>query len=393
MPRKLFNRSMVATLLGLLIAVPAAVLTFASPATADDPPCCQVSLGGVPGQFQAGGGAKSFTMHVVNRTGQPMRYLNAAFVFHSNGLNANQVHLQRQRLAGGWRDVGARNRGGDVTATDQVDLGILRPGGDVNIQYQLAFGQKAPASGLSIAVQVQPRKGDGGPASAGPYQSTILAYAQKPTPTPTKETASSSPSDTPAASDTGTDDGFATATEQTTLLGSTGDGSGGGSMWLVYTIGALLLLGGVGVIGWMLYRRNREAEPEWEDEQAGYDQQGYDQQGYGQQGYDQQGYGQPPYDQPPYDQPAYRGAGYEPNVAGYDAAAPTQAAGYGPPAPPAPYSPPTQAMPPANQTTRVTPAAHNQGGRHAAPPAQQHPMPQDPYAEVDQTWFDPHAGR
>jgi hypothetical protein len=382
MPRKLSNRSMVATLLGLLIAVPAAVLTLAAPASAANGPCCQVAINNMPGQFQAGGDPKSFTMHVVNRTNSSIRYINATFTFRANGLSSNEIHLQRQRVAGGPRSIGTRNRNGQVTANDQIDLLALPPGAGINIQYTLSFTQKAPGAGLSLSVEVQQRRGDSGPANAGPYQSRIVAFGAPKTSAPTKAAAPSpSPtiSDTPASTDA-TDDGV--PTDQSTLLGGdSGSDSGGGSlMWIAYTLGALLLLGGIGVIGTMLYRRGpRAVETEWNE--------------HGQPGYQETAY------QEPYQEPPHQGGGYAPTqVADYGAA--TQVAGYGP-AQGGHYGAPTQAMPAQSAPTRVTPATRGVPGRHAAPtqrpaaddPYAQDPYSQEPYADGSQTWFDPDAGR
>ena len=60
MPRKSFNLRVVVTLLGLLIAVPAAVLTVTSPAFADGDRCCRVSIDNMPAQFHSGGDAAAF---------------------------------------------------------------------------------------------------------------------------------------------------------------------------------------------------------------------------------------------------------------------------------------------------------------------------------------------
>ena len=343
MPRKLSNRSMVATLLGLLIAVPAAVLTMATPASADNAQCCQAAITNMPGQFQAGGDPKPFTLRIVNRMNDSLRYVNATFTLQANGLSANQVHLQRQRVLGGPRSIGARNQHGQITANDSIDLGALAlpPGGSVSIQYKLSFGQKAPGSRLSISVRVQPRRSDASSVNAGPYASTILAYGVATKPTPTHAaTPSPTPSlsDTPTAADT---DAGAIPTGDSTVLGGDSPGGNGSLMWLVYTIGALLLLGGIGVIGTMLYRRGpRGVETDWDDQ------------------------GQPQYGQPTY-----------PGTGGY---APTQVAGFGVPTP---------AMPAQAATTSVMPASYGPPGRHSAPTSQ-YPAPQDPYSQADQTWVD-----
>ena len=62
MPRKSFTLGVIVTLLGLFIAVPAAVLTAASAAFADGARCCRVSIDNLPGQFYSGGNPQPFTL-------------------------------------------------------------------------------------------------------------------------------------------------------------------------------------------------------------------------------------------------------------------------------------------------------------------------------------------
>lgn len=276
MPRKPFNRSMVTTLLGLLIAVPAPVLAVAWPAFAGGDRCCQVSIDNMPGQFHGGGDPKPFTLHVVNQTQETLRYLNVSFVLQANGLVGDLVHLQRQRVLGGPHSVGTFTlhgvQNGVVTANDQIDFGMLAlpPGDGVNIQYQLSFNKKIPSTGLTLSVQVQPKRSDGGVSSAGPYQSTIVAAGQstqtQPDPTPTP-TPGATASDTPTAADA-TDVGAAPTDPSSLVVGSSSSGGGGSVMWLAYTIGALLLLSGIGVIGTLLWRRGpHEVETDWDEPQ------------------------------------------------------------------------------------------------------------------------------
>lgn len=344
---------MVATLLGLLIAVPAGLLTVASPAFADGDRCCQVSIDDMPAQFDTGGDATPFTVHVVNQTQQTLRYLDVSFVLQANGLVGDLVHLQRQRVLGGPHGVGTFTQhgvhSGVVTANDQIDFGMLAlpPAGAINIEYQLSFNKKMPSGGLAVSILVQPRRSDGGISSAGPYQSTIVAPGQPiqtqpdpaTTPTPTAAT-----SDTAAAADeTGVD---AEPTEQSSLHGSGSSGGGGSLMWLAYTIGALLLLGGVGVIGMLVWRRGpHAAETAWDEPKQ-------------------------------HGQPAY------PTTYQHGGNLPARATTYGTP---------RQAGGHAAQT-RVAPSAYRVPGPHVAPTSQL-PVPQDPYADADQTWIDPAAGR
>ena len=276
MPRERFDRSMVTTRLGLLIAVLAPVLAVASPAFAVGDRCCQVSIDNMPGQFCGGGDPKPFTLHVVNQTQENLRYLNVSFFLQANGLVGDLVHLQRQRVLGGPHSVGTFTlhgvQSGVVTANDQIDFGTLAlpPGDGVNIQYQLSFNKKMPSTGLTLSVQVQPKRSDGGVSSAGPYQSTIVAAGQPtqtqpdPTPTPTR---SATASDTPTAADA-TDVGAAPTDQSSLMVDSSSSGGGGSLMWLAYTIGALLMLSGIGAIGTLLWRRrSHEVETDWDEPQ------------------------------------------------------------------------------------------------------------------------------
>jgi hypothetical protein len=288
----------------------------------------------MPGQFPSGGEPTPFILHVANQTQETLRYLNVSFILQANGLVGDLVHLQRQRVLGGPHNVGTFTQhgvhSGVVTADDQIDLATLAlpPGGDMTIQYQLSFSRKMPSTGLTLAVQVQPKRSDkGGGSTAGPYQSTIVAAGQpiqitpNPTPTPTATT-----TDTPAASDPA---GAAAApTEQSSIIGDSSSG-GGSLMWLAYTVGALLLLGGVGVVGTLLWLRG-------------------------------------------------------PHRAEIDEDGPPQRYGR-------PTDPPHPLGGHAAQT-RVVPPVYGASVRHAAPTAE-FPIPQDPFADPDQTWVDPPSGR
>jgi hypothetical protein len=338
MPRKSFTLGVIVTLLGLFIAVPAAVLTAASAAFADGGRCCRVSIDNLPGQFYSGGNPQPFTLRVVNQTQQTLRRLNVSFVLQANGLVGDLVHLQRQRVIGGPHSVGTFTQhgvhSGAVTANDQIDFGTLAlpPGGGVNIQYLLSFNKKMPGTGLAVSVQVLPRRTDGGVSSAGPYQSMIVAAGQpaqtQPDPTPT-------PSPTAAASETaaaaGTTGVGAAPTDQSSLAnGGSSTGGGGALMWLAYTIGALLVLGGIAVIGTLAWRRGPNGVETFGDEK--------------------QQYGHPTYPTQP--------------LGRYT---PTRVAEYGMPPQTSGHAAPT----------RVVPVVYNAPGRHAAPTAQ-FPVPQEP---------------
>jgi hypothetical protein len=323
MRRKRFNRSVVAVMFGLLIAVPAMVT---SPASAAINGCCQVSIDNLPAQFSAGGDPTPFTVRLTNQSRETLRYLDVSFLLKADGLVGSLVDLQRERVTGGPRDVGTSTqrgvRSGAVTAAEQIDLGALAlpPGGELNVTYQLAFSKKTPGAALMISMQVKPRRDATGVSSAGPYQSSIVAAGQplqSPTPSPLV-------SDPPVPAD-------GTAPGQSPLAGA-GSSDGGSSLaWVTYTIGALLLLGGLGLIGMLVWRRGpQHAEVDEDDPQ-------------------------------PSARPAYPHAPAQ--VAGYEA--PTQAGSPG---------------------VYGTPVGHN-------PPTSQYPIPQDPYADPEQTWVDPATGR
>jgi hypothetical protein len=255
MPNRSATRGIRAILLGLVIAGPAAALPVAAPAFAAGGPCCQVSIGDLPGQFPAGGVSEPFTLHVVNRQREPLRLLTVSFVLEADGLVGDLVHLQRLRAVGGPHNVGTFTQhgvhGGVVTASEQLDLGTLAPppGGGVDLRYQLLFNKKLPGSRLGLSVQVQPGRSHDGIGSAGPYLSTIVAAGQ-----PTAQPSTAPPAtaaDTPAPSYP-TDAAVAPAGQGVPGGGSSG---GGSLVWLAYTIGALLLLGGVGLFGTLLWRR------------------------------------------------------------------------------------------------------------------------------------------
>jgi hypothetical protein len=263
------NRSVARALLGLLAAVVATVLTPASPASAEAP-CCQVSIDNLPAQFTVGS-PTPFTVHVVNQTPERLRYLRVSFLFQAEGLVGDLVDLKRQRLSGGPHDVGTFTQhgvhSGAVTATELIDLGVLTmpPGGGVDITYQLWFSPKMPSTALTLSTAVQPRRDDKSVSSAGPYQASIVAVGE---PLQTE-----SPTPSPIVSDTPAED--TAAAGQSPLAGTASSGSGGSLTWLVYAIGALLLLGGVGMIGMLMWRRGPQRDDADEDEPQQYAQAAY----------------------------------------------------------------------------------------------------------------------
>jgi hypothetical protein len=275
MRRKRFRRSVLAVLFGLLIAVPATVFTVKSPALAKAGGCCQVSIDNLPTQFP-GGATTPFTVHMVNQSQESLRYLDVSFLLRADGLVGDAVHLQRLRTAADPHNVGTfTQRGvhsGAVTAAEQIDLGApaLPPGGGVNLTYQLSFSKKLPSTALTLSMQVQPRRDGGGVSTAGPYQSSIVAAGQ-PIQTQPASTSSQSPiaSDSPASTDDIAPVG------QSPLAGASSSSGGGSLAWLTYTIGALLLLGGIAMIGMLVSRRGPQRVETGDDEPREYGQPTY----------------------------------------------------------------------------------------------------------------------
>ncbi|MFF0372636.1 hypothetical protein [Micromonospora sp. NPDC005087] len=270
-------------------------------------------------------------MHLVNQSQEILRYVDVSFLLQADGLVGDLVDLQRQRTPGGRHDVGTfTQRGvhsGAVTATEQIDFGLLAlpPGGGLNITYQLSFTKKLPSTALTLSMQVQPRRDRRGVSSAGPYQSSIVAAGQ-----PTQTQPASTPTSSPTVSDSLAPTDGTAPIDQSPLAGAGSSGGGGSLIWLAYTIGALLLLGGIGVIGTLVWRRGpQRVETDWDEPQQ---------------------YGEPAYPH-----------------------APTQIGG---------YEVPRQAG---------NPGVYGTPGLHTAPNAQ-YPIAQDPYADPDQAWVDPLCG-
>ena len=333
-------RSIVATLFGFGVAAVIGATIAAPPAAAADP-CCQVALNGLPGQFHAGGAPQTFRVVVQNKSQEALNGITVTLAFKANNLERNLLHLQYQRN-GGWRSVGTRNQDGVIVGTSQPNSDFFRnnninPGQQVSFTYRLWFDSKTSTAPLSVWLTVAPSRHQNQSAQAGPYQSALVGIGAATTPKPTPK-----PTDTPSAtpSETITDDPTATQSQDPGAvsggqIGGSGDDSSD-MTWLAYTIGALLLLGGVGVIGTLLWRRGPQpVETDWQD--------------------------------PAYVRPA---GGY-----------PQQAA---PPQPTAVFQPGPQDGGYATHTMPMPPATS--GGRHSAPTSH-YPAPQDPY--VDETMIDP----
>jgi hypothetical protein len=262
------------------VAVVAGVLGPASAGLAAPPSrapiqCCGVGLGDVPIHFVAGGMARSFTAGFRNHSRVPIEGLQLIFTFGVTGpkMPGGQIHLQR-RIGDGWHTVNVGRHGNVFTGTDSVGASTnVAPGGLAHWQYQMWFGSRAPTATVTISLAASGR-GDGFRrttlANSRPYQTSVTAVPPVTASTPPAPTPSAAaPSQTPSqASTTDGQSSPVTVVQAPSAAAGTPDAVSGGSgidsgsfMWLAYTLGALLLLAGIAVIGTMLWRRG----PQFED--------------------------------------------------------------------------------------------------------------------------------
>lgn len=266
MPRTAVVRTMLATAIGL------GTIFAATPAAQAAAPCCQVSLNGVPGQLSSGGPAGGFTATFVNGSDRQITTLQLAFTFSGGGdqLRSGNIDFEKLNGSGTWQRLNVGRHNGSLGVTDnRFRLNQpLAPGSQTTFQYRLAFVNNAPSVNVGMSLVVSGRLGGGFGggrgdnqqlAATGPVQIAVLGAAPPPTPTPTpKPTHSATP--TPTATDTSqalpTDSASVAPVQTDNALPTSGTGGGtSGFMWLAYTIGALLLLAGIGVIGTMLWKR------------------------------------------------------------------------------------------------------------------------------------------
>jgi hypothetical protein len=279
MPRRAVVRTMLTTAIGL------GALVAAAPAAQADDPCCQVSLDGVPGQLTSGGPAGGFTTTFANNGTQAISSLQLTFAFSGGDqLRGNNIDFERQGATGNWQRLSVGRHNGTLSVTDnRFRFGQpLGPGSHTTFQYRIAFVNNAPSVNVAMGVVVSGRMGDvfgrgdnQQLAQAGPVQIVVTGAAPPPTPTPTpKPTHTATATPTPTVTDTAqalpTDTTSVEAIPSENALPTSGSGDGtSGLMWLLYTVGALLLLAGIGVIGTMLWKRGPQiVETEWQDDGA-----------------------------------------------------------------------------------------------------------------------------
>jgi hypothetical protein len=304
MSRRAIARAVSATVIGLGVAIPA--IALAAPAASAAPSfaalhlaapqlaapqlaasqlavpllaavdCCQASIGGLPGKFVAGAGPSQFTVSFTNSSQQQVSSLSLVFVFRGNALNSGQITMKRRTQNGSWQGINVGERNGAVTATDsRIRFGQpIQPNGSTSLQYQLSFGSKAASTQVQLGVTISGRAGGHGVgqstelATTGAQFSVVAAApppAPKPSPTltPTPTAAASDPSTPQSAAgiDTGPGGPPITPADAASKSGTSS------LVWLAYVIGALLLVGGIGAIGTLLWRRGPDTiENEWDDD-------------------------------------------------------------------------------------------------------------------------------
>lgn len=283
MPRTAIVRTILAATFGLgalLAAAPAAASPASPVAVALDSNCCQLTVAGVPGQLSIGGPAGRFTATFANHGQQLITTLQVAFTFSGNQLAGNQIDLERRANDGSWQRLGFAKRNGQLTAIDsRFRFGQPISGGQsVVLAYRLAFTRNAHAGRVGMGISVSGRTfgGNGGHgdnqqlATAPQQQINVVGGVATSTPTPTQAaTPTPTPSDTTIPTPTDTAQVIPVPSAPT-VAGYTDNGGGSsGFMWIAYTVGGLLLLAGVGVIGTMLWKRGPQiVETEWQEPAA-----------------------------------------------------------------------------------------------------------------------------
>jgi hypothetical protein len=271
MPRKAIIRILLATIAGLALWLPA-------PAAYADDPCCSISVSGLPGTFQAGADPSVFNGTITVNSGpnplQGFRNLAAQVGIQARDLSGSQVHFawRPQNGFGNWHTVGFSRRNGLLQATFYPYQNTLNAG-QANITMRLSFGEKVTSQQIQLSAVLvgSARKSDAKQlAHAGPFGAAIVGTAGAATPppaTPTPTPAQPTPSDqtsTAPAGDTPTLDSSSPYAGALPGANPADTNSSSSGIWVLYIIGGLLLVGGIGVIGTLLWKRAAEA-PEWVD--------------------------------------------------------------------------------------------------------------------------------
>ncbi|HKE65896.1 MAG TPA: hypothetical protein VKB59_14775 [Micromonosporaceae bacterium] len=286
MSRRAIVRTACAVAIGLGVVIPAAAAAAGPPpvATSAVAPaaavplmaladCCQASIHNLPSRFVIGGNPTQFNLVFTNTGQQSIASLTVTFAFTGSNLDPDQITMKRMSSSGQWRGMSVGRRNGQITATDsrfRLDQD-LPPNGSTTLQYQLSFDDKEQPARVQLGATVTGRFSEGrftdtnelAHTSASFTVGTIAPPKPKPNPTPTPTVASAPPSAPQSAGAIDTGPGGPPVTPQNAAS------SGGGSslVWVAYIVGGLLLLGGIGAIGMLLWRRGPETnDADWPDD-------------------------------------------------------------------------------------------------------------------------------
>ena len=280
MSRRAIARTVSATVIGLGAFVPA-LGVIAAPASAAPSPalaapllaaisCCSASLSGLPARFPVGGAPDQFLLTFSNSGEQPIGSMQITFTFSGANLSSSTIAMKRMTSGGSWQSLNVSGRGSTVVATDsRFRLGDpLSQGDSTTFQYELSFGSQTTPTRVQLGATVSGHVGEHGLGGLSELASTgaqfnvgTIAPPPKPTakatptPTSTPGAATSAPPSavqSPPAVDLGPGGPPITP-------GNAASSSGTSSLaWVAYIIGGLLLLGGIGAIGTLLWRRGSD---------------------------------------------------------------------------------------------------------------------------------------
>lgn len=295
MSRRAIARTVSATVIGLGALVPA-VGVIAAPASAAPSPalaapllaandCCSASLSGLPARFPVGGAPDQFLLTFSNSASQSIGSMQVTFTFSGANLSPNTITMKRMTTGGSWQSLNVSGRGNTVVATDsRFRLGNpLLQGDSTTFQYELSFGSQATPTRVQLGATVSGRAGEHGFGAMSELATTGAQFnvgtiappapkpSVKPTPksTPTQAAGTSAPANTPPSAP-----GIDTGPGGPPITPGNAAGSSGTSSlaWVAYIIGALLLLGGIGAIGTLLWRRSSDRiDDDWDEDTAPFD--------------------------------------------------------------------------------------------------------------------------
>jgi hypothetical protein len=246
--------SRLAVLSGVLVT---ALLVGVTPAYAEadldvDGPETLVA-GGSPGGFQA-----------VLRNDDRTAYFNVEFQIVVSGLRREQI-----QLSGSGRELVGVGRSTTVTFQDPTSLTLDRES-RLTRSYQLTVLTGAPTRRVTVRVEAQGRQEDRfrrRDIASGSRSFLVSATGPTASPTPSVSAAGEDPSGV----------GGGVVSDEARPVSKTNDL---GTIWPIYLFGAVLLVVGGVVVGWLLLQRSREREPEPALVDPGYIDLGYPPAGY-----------------------------------------------------------------------------------------------------------------